>query len=249
MDSLLLLSGLPVDKGNFKVYPPKLKDIAEIGENLYKKHLSLLTFNKTQLVQSVSESVTEFDIIVVNCNQDEDYRISVEKAFEFFLKEKVHFLVSDGYGLFYIGENKLDEKFIHRGNYSDVVKDIKAVTCIGSASTEQDIMADMNIEDPLERERIRKIRERLKKAKARISAEESSSSGVSDLELADIVSSLCGIGPNLNILQVWGLSLYQFYNQFQRIKLVDDYKIQIQSMMAGAKIDNLKHWLTKIEEK
>ena len=125
------------------------------------------------------------------------------------------------------------------------MKAIISKMCCLEKTEEEDIMADLNIEDPIEYERIKQIRLRLKKAKARQSAEEKSNVG-SDITLSDLISALCGISPNLNILHVWDLSIYQFYNQFQRVKLVDDYRIQFQSAMAGASVDDITHWLTKL---
>lgn len=252
MDDIQLLSGLPYNYGLFYIYPPKLKDLAILGEHQYKTYLSFVTFDKSDIPASKTSNIPQeeldaidsFDIICVNCNSSEDYKDKFEEALQYFLKEEVHF-ISDGIsGLFYIGE-KTDERFITRNNFKEIKSIISKMCCLGENKEEEDIMADLNIEDPVEYERIKQIRLRLKKAKARQSAEEKSNVN-SDISLSDLISALCGISPNLNILHVWDLSIYQFYNQFQRVKLVDDYRIQFQSAMAGASVDDITHWLTKI---
>ena len=251
MDDIQLLSGLPYNFGLCYLYPPKLKDLATLGELQYKTYLSVITFDKSDIPTSRTSAIPQeeldaidtFDIICVNCNSSEEYKTKFEEALQYFIKEEVHF-ISDGIsGLFYIGE-KFDERFITRNNFSEMKAIISKMCCL-EKTEEEDIMADLNIEDPIEYERIKQIRLRLKKAKARQSAEEKSNVG-SDITLSDLISALCGISPNLNILQVWDLSIYQFYNQFQRVKLVDDYRIQFQSAMAGATVDDITHWLTKL---
>ena len=115
------------------------------------------------------DAIDTFDIICVNCNSSEEYKTKFEEALQYFIKEEVHF-ISDGIsGLFYIGE-KIEERFITRNNFSEMKAIISKMCCL-EKTEEEDIMADLNIEDPIEYERIKQIRLRLKKAKARQSAE------------------------------------------------------------------------------
>jgi hypothetical protein len=253
MDDIQLLSGTPFNLGLFYIYPPKLKDLAVLGELKYKTYLSAITFDKSQIPISKTSSIPQedldaidsFDIICVNCSLSEDYKSMFEEALQYFIKEEVHFISNEISGLFYIGE-KEDKRFINKDNFKDIKSIISKMCCVSDVlDAEEDIMADLNIKDPIEYERVKQIRLKLKKAKARQSAEEKSNVDA-DVSFSDLISALCGISPNLNILHVWDLSIYQFYNQLQRVKLIDDYRTQIQSVMAGASIDDITHWLTKI---
>lgn len=246
-----LLGGMPYDFGICKIHHPKMRDIATNGEDKYKSHLSVIIFEKSDMdaskfknvPQEEMDAITSFDIICINCEINENYKKTFEEALSYFIKEEVHFTSNGKGGLFYIGE-KMDERYLTKDNFDDFKSIVREVCCL-SKSEEVDIMADLNIEDSVEYERVKQIRLKLKKAKKRQSAEEKSNVE-SDITLSDLVSALCGISPNLNILQVWDLTMYQFYNQFERVKLVDDYRTQLQSAMAGAKVDDIKHWLSKL---
>lgn len=170
MDDIQLLSGLPYNFGLCYLYPPKLKDLATLGELQYKTYLSVITFDKSDIPTSRTSAIPQeeldaidtFDIICVNCNSSEEYKTKFEEALQYFIKEEVHF-ISDGIsGLFYIGE-KLDERFITRNNFSAMKAIISKMCCL-EKTEEEDIMADLNIEDPIEYERIKQIRLRLKKS-------------------------------------------------------------------------------------
>lgn len=244
MDKLRLLSGLPIDMGFYKLYPPKLIEVADIGEDVYKSYLASLVFNKEDVkFENISEkdleSISTFDIIMVNCNSNKDYRCQIESALRFFIKEEVHFSSNGNVGLFYMGEI-LDERFITRDNFEDLKAALRQICCIEAVEDEY----DLNIEDEEEKKRIIEIKKRQKKAKQRELAENGMSSD--DLELSDLISALCGASFNLSITDVWDLTMYQFYDQFKRVKLVDDYKIQVQSAMAGAEVDEMTHWISKI---
>ena len=43
--------------------------------------------------------------------------------------------------------------------------------------------------------------------------------------------------------------LYQFNDQFNRLKIMDDYEVSVQALLHGAKKEdvNLTHWITKIK--
>ena len=43
--------------------------------------------------------------------------------------------------------------------------------------------------------------------------------------------------------------IYQFNDQFNRLKIMDDYEVNVQALLHGAKKENvnLTHWITKIK--
>ena len=90
-------------------------------------------------------------------------------------------------------------------------------------------------------EKRRKARERLNKAK-------NNDSDGERLTLDDLVSIVCANGNGINIFNVWDLSFYAFNDQFNRMKMFDDYQISVQSLLAGADPNEieLKHWMSKI---
>jgi hypothetical protein len=71
-----------------------------------------------------------------------------------------------------------------------------------------------------------------------------------DVSFGDLVSVLAANGNNLNIINIWDLTMYQFNNQFARMQMIEDYDLNIRSLLAGAKKEDiqLKHYIRKIQE-
>ena len=70
----------------------------------------------------------------------------------------------------------------------------------------------------------------------------------SAITLADLVSILAsGLGMSMDL--VMDYDLYQFNDQFNRLKIMDDYEVSVQALLHGAKKENvnLTHWITKIK--
>lgn len=88
-------------------------------------------------------------------------------------------------------------------------------------------------------QRRRQLRDKLKKSQQNDNDEGA-------ISLADLVSIFAGAHhlPPQDVYEHY--DLYQFNNQFQRMKLWDDYKTSIQYLLAGAKEVEFKYWLTKI---
>ena len=85
--------------------------------------------------------------------------------------------------------------------------------------------------------------ERLKRRKAKSLDDDESA-----ITLSDLVSILAS-GFGMTLQEVMGYDLYQFNDQFNRLKIMDDYEVSVQALLHGAKKEdiNFTHWLTKIK--
>ena len=61
--------------------------------------------------------------------------------------------------------------------------------------------------------------------------------------------SILASGFGMTLQEVMGYDLYQFNDQFNRLKIMDDYEVSVQALLHGAKKEdiNFTHWLTKIK--
>ena len=89
----------------------------------------------------------------------------------------------------------------------------------------------------------RRKEERLKRRKAKSLDDDESA-----ITLSDLVSILAS-GFGMTLQEVMGYDLYQFNDQFNRLKIMDDYEVSVQALLHGAKKEdiNFTHWLTKIK--
>ena len=91
-------------------------------------------------------------------------------------------------------------------------------------------------------EKRKKLREKVKKSKQNDDDD--------GLQLTDLIS-IFAEAENISPLYVYeNYDMYQFNNQFNRLKIMEDYQTNIRALLAGAKSEdiNLQHWLSKIKK-
>ncbi len=229
---LKLLRGKPILVDNIKVHPPTLDDIVDISVEKYHKYLNLLCIDEKtiQKLLNLDEKVSMFEFVYFNCTKDIEYRQLIFEAFDFFLREKVE-ICDFGFYLGEINENKI----IHEEKFNEVTKIIKLQNCITEKEEEEKFKPANN--------KARQILEQMKKNQEELEK----TKGKNSLDLHDLISIFSAYSDNTNILNVWDLSFYQFNDQFNRLKIMQDYNANLQILMhcdtSKNKID-LKHWMS-----
>ena len=86
-------------------------------------------------------------------------------------------------------------------------------------------------------------REKVRRAKAQQAEREGS-----DLKFSDLIGSLTIDNCNLNMDNIWNITYYAFHDQLKRMGWRDQFNINNQAAMAGAKLNKsqLKHWMRSI---
>lgn len=241
-----LLRGKDIIIDKLCVLKPIIVDeIIDIGEKNYYKYLNNLCFdiddlqvNAEEQKRLIDEEITTFQIIVYSCYNNIEHLQLIIKALKFFLKEDVCFLRS--YGIFFLGD--FDEgRFITDNNYEEIKSIIKLQNGIYSNDILDENPADERTKRLLEKRK--KIRKKLAKSKAINDDGESE-----PLTFSDLVSIMCANANGVNHENVWNMNIYMFQNQFQRMKMINDYDISIRSILAGANPDkiDMKHYMSHL---
>jgi hypothetical protein len=242
-----LLSPLPVYiNGLCQIYHLTLMDLYKITEQQYNMYLSILCFdidsleNKDEILK-INQDIKTFDLIVQNCISDEMFKNNVINGLELFLREKVNFIINENENIvfFYIGELNEDEniknRIINRDNYELIKEALKLMNCL-------------QVEHNYKKmgKKARELAEKQKKAREMIVKIKGNSGDV--LSFSDLISAFCSYSRNVNIMNVWDMTIYQFDNQFKRMQLLNDYEIGIQGLLHGAdpKKINVKHFISKL---
>jgi len=238
--SLKLLSGMPIKIDNLcTLFPTTLKKIAETGVTIYNQYLSILCLETEDIkkLYDIKEDISPFDFITTYSYHNNEYEKIVIEAFEFFIKEPVRF---NRQGFFYLGE--LDsQKYIDQNNYELFRKVIRKQNCLDYLEEEKALVAD---------EKTREILEKMKKAEEMVRKIKNGNQDGESLSLFDLVSILAGHGNNLNLSNIWDLTMFQFNDAFNRMKMLEEYTVNIQSLLHGAdsKKIELVHWMSKIKK-
>ena len=246
IDQGKLLRGKDVIINNVGVLKPIIVDeIIEIGEKKYYQYLNNLCFDIDDLQVTgeekqklLDENATTFQIICINCFYNMEFLKMILEAFKFFLKEDICFVKQ--LGTFFINDFE-NYRFITSKNYEE----IKTILKLQNGLLKDDILDD-NPKDERTRmllEKRRKAREKLAKAKAKQNEGDST-----PLTFADLISIMCANANGVNNNNVWNMNIYFFQDQFQRMKLIEDYDIGIRSLLAGANSEevDLKHYMSHL---
>jgi len=230
-----LLFALPIEWNGLKVYPLKLKEIINYSFEKYNKFISIITLNKTEIMDSLSilEEVSLWDFIILNfvsVDNDEVKDLFLH-IFSLIFKDKVVFSVE---GVFLIGDTG---KTIDESNYTEIFSILKDQNCAKEREEKY-----LNKREREYQKAVQLAKQKYKKALKAM--------GKEDTDLLDIISSICAKHPSLNFFNIQELTIYQMIDQFKRLNMIDDYFVSIDSLLAGAnkKDVNLIHWSKKYEQ-
>jgi hypothetical protein len=175
------------------------------------------------------QGTSTYDLLVINCFYNEEYRNKVINGLNLFLKEDIQF--DRDYLVFIVGS---DDRLINKDNYEQ----LRYVLRVQNGLNNEDEFKPTD-------NKAQSIIERLKQMRKKYAKNNNDNTQT----LADVISALCAKHPSINLLNVKDLTLYQVFDQFRRLNAIDNYFINVDSLMHGASDDDvtLKHWSMKID--
>lgn len=227
-----LLAGLPILVDKTLIYPLTLKEIFGYGYMNYQKNLWVFTEKIDDIFKDIPEeykALNTFDIFL-NFEGDNENFIS---SLKLFFKENT-IIINKQIQIIALPNKQI----IDRNNWIKFCEVINLQNNINK----RDEKEQYNPKSA----RAKEIAEKLKKAKEKINKVKAKNN--EDLDLLDLISAFASYNKNINILDVWNMTIYQFNDQFQRMQLWNDYDISIQSLLHGAdsnKVD-IKHFVCKL---
>lgn len=216
------------------VIPPKsLNDIVEVGYDLFSERLNLISLRIEDLFPSLSINDYEGTLIeLLLYIGDKSLLSAYLNAFQYFLDVPVQ--LNDIHSCINAGEVMLS--YIELEQIAGIIKIQHCVV------TNQD--DDFN---PLN-DRAKALREKMLARKRKVRELKEDSGAEDALTFVDLISILSSNANGINILNVFNLNFFQFNDQFNRMKLLDDYEVNIQALLHGAdsKSIKLKHWMSPL---
>ena len=226
------------------IYPRTLGDIVDIGYSTFLKYINLFNMEKPSLqevkdneLSALLNKLDDFQYFLFMVNIDVDSNQLAKNAFNFFTHEQVifsleqeeiiigppqerHLMVAEDFYNF--------RKILRRMYFLDVSKD--------------DIVIEED-DDPRVRAIKKKLLERKKKLKKAKTKDNDS-----NVEFSDLIGSLTLNNCGLNMENIWNITYYAFHDQLKRMGWRDQFNINNQMALAGAKVDKekLKHWIKSI---
>ncbi|MCM3341713.1 hypothetical protein M3650_24580 [Paenibacillus sp. MER TA 81-3] len=235
INRLAAFLGRPVslDHG-IRLYSPLIDDIAEVGEHNYYIYLLFCSFDKEKIFKdvfridddrySIIESADDYELLTL----EETTKAYLCNALSFFTKDDVQFdsatrqFVVDG------------RPFLTKENYRFCSRVIQELN--GQVSEAKAELKPKNNKAKI-------MFEKLKRARRKYNDAEQNA-----LELKDILSILCSAeGNDINVFNVGRLTVYQAYEQFERIGLKESHNRMLPVWANGymKENDQLPEWIVK----
>lgn len=258
-----LLNGSILFCGNIPIHRLTLEQMTEFGYSKSQRLLNLLTLKDDDAKQCFKEDVEDStykliyytilnEITRIN-NRDFDMEdidnflcLSLPSFLMLIFQSGVTFDVSHGFVIENNNSVNVEDKYfyLNESNFNNFRDLLRYRNCLSDIDEEIDGENPSNEMAKMLLEKRRKLRQKLKKSKQNSNDDESA------LTIADLIS-IFAESRKLPLQDVYkNYDIYQFNNQFNRLKIMEDYQVNIQILLAGAKSEDVKlqHWLTKINK-
>ena len=247
-DTLKCQCGVPIFLDDIcAIYPATLRQIVEEGYDNFQKYLGIITANKpipspkddSEFKQLLTE-LTDFQYLLMMTAIDQEVHQTLKSAFKFFIHEDVIFSLDPAQ----IVIGPIEEKhLLTEEKFYDLQQVIKRMYFLEVEGEEIIIYPDDSPSVKRLKMQMRANREKVRKAKAKQAAREKS-----DLKFSDLIGSITINNCGLNIENVWDITYYAFHDQLKRMGWRDQFNINNQAALAGAKLNKsqLKHWMRSI---
>ena len=252
LDYFDCISPLPLELTNVgKIKSPKLIDVAEISYYTYSLYIAYLKMTPEEYFEIYHKdeeidfnyilNLTKFDLV----KNDDRFRIVIQSALNFFFENSFEYYPEYGAFLSFTEKNneEIPTGIINNDNYAQVVEVILQRVHITPDENEVD---DIN---KIKNKRGRKIYEKMMKRRKKFKKAKANNP---DLTLANIIAAVATRSSNLNWINIWDITVFHLFDEFERLQINDQYNIASTQVAAwGDKDKKFKFglWSKNIYEK
>ncbi|NEW08219.1 hypothetical protein GK047_19650 [Paenibacillus sp. SYP-B3998] len=233
---LRTLANAPTKVNGIDIHPIRLREIIDYGYSAYNRSLSAITLKRENLINPDYLAQIPTDVGVVDIIfelYDTDFQNIFLDGLKLFLKtEEVTYF--KGKGLFVFNKRVSFEDF------QEMIGVIKLQNCI--ISKEEETFVPLN-------EHAARIRKKMLENRRKIQELNREAPENDSLHLSDLISIVCSNANGIHLLNVFELNMFQFNDQFNRMKLLDEYEVNIQALLHGADAKGIQftHWISKLK--
>lgn len=237
------------------IFLPTLDEIYEKGPDLYFEYLYslIMDFDKMRGAIGTTENIyyTDYDLFISLLMSDESFLKTALEALEFFTKDRFIFTETaigslrrqtpDG-KLHYMSEEVEGELTLYDILTPELWIKIREILCLAHWTPVPVERGPLKGKAAEIADKLRRNKEEVARLKAK------KNKGQESPDIYEIIASVCARSPSYNLFNVWQLSYYQFFDQFKRIHLDEEYKYSLEQILAGVdpKKLEIRHWSSSI---
>lgn len=239
VSELLLQSGedIPFPQARINIHPPRLREIALIGEDDFHIGSHFLIFNKNDLVEkdkSNLENQSDFNIFMSVMNSHDKARHKTDAIMVLTLLFPDYKIKINHNEILLQLENFSSS--INEQNYSDFKDIINQMFCLKMSE------GDFNPEDDL----AKKIAEKIKKGKQKRAEKKGQKEDLENINIFSYYVSVLSVGLQKDKNQLMDYTIYQLIDEYKRFISKVNFDFYIQAKMAGAQdLEEVNNWMEK----
>lgn len=214
---LRLLAGMEIELDGGYIRSPKIKDIIEIGEKKYNQYISYLLIDKDNFdFKGNRDEISNFYLVYFNCYHNEEFKDIFFNALKFIygVTPTLSFYKEE---LFFYFKNEFRDWKLTNENFDDFQEIVKIAT---NTRIEKEDYNPGN-------EKAAKFIEKLKAIKANRPKPKEK------INLHSIINGLSWRSNDINIFNIFDLTIYQLYQGFFASEKIDNYQFTLQGMYFG----------------
>ena len=247
-NELLLLAGqdLPFEQAQLIIHPPKIIQIAFLGEETFYTGCQYLNFSRKNLQEKDKnhlENYTDFEILMTIIK---DNNIAIQKGK--ISMQLVLLLMFPDYKISFLPmsillskktDSGIETHTIDKGNFESFRNIVSKMFCLDHTSGDSN---KYNPGGPQAEALVKKFRQREKKL-----AELRNKGKQKKISILLQYVSILAVGLHKDINELMQYTVYQLFDEFRRFKMKEDSDLYLQLKIAGAKdLDDVKNWMSDI---
>lgn len=229
---LVYITGKPFYLDGVPIHPITIDDIVDIGYTNYRVLLNFICADINDFIDNSEGKYSNEDLFAFVLNSfinSKEARDILLRALRMICKtDKIAY--DDSRECF-----RIDQGYLTYDNFLTFQAIVKERNGISKLNEDIDNPANAKAAALLARKKA--LKKKLDKAKDQ---------DTNDITLADLISILAS-GMKMPIFAICQYDMYQFNDQFNRLRIFKDYEINVQALLAGADSNSihLQHWISK----
>ena len=237
--NLILGLELPTSDEDLSVRQYTLREIATIGYENYLNRVGLIMTSVEDFLKILVDTPIYMDLYLekhklksldffMMFGEEDEYRKSFEESLEFALgleRGQITLETFSGNILFKKNLSDDDVKPIDSELFDEIVTLIKLSNGIMSVVEDSEV----NPHD----DRAREIYEKMKKNREKIARIKALEANEKPMGLHDIISAVTVKSPSTNKLTILDYTLFQIYDEYSRLYVIENYEMSVKSLMFG----------------
>ena len=249
------IRGKPYKINKTSIYLPTLSQIYEKGLDVYFEYLYVLImdFDKIRGNDELNKETyyTDYELFILLLLSDQNFLNTALKALEYFTKDRFIFTetaigsirrkTSDG-ELHYASEQVDGELVLYDVLTPDLWLKIREALSLAHWVPVPEERGPLKGKAAEIADKLRRNKEEVARLKAK------KNKGQPSTEIYELIASVCAHSTQYNLFNIWELSYYQFFDQFKRLQLDEEYEFSLKQILAGVDPKKLKllHWTSSI---